>query len=253
MSKNCRLPDYTEYHFQPKEGLLYMLEGILIVAAVGCFFYHSWIACLCLAPVLFLFLKEKKRELAKKRRQELSGQFKDMVLALAANQKAGYSIENAVREAYRDMEMLYGEEGMICVEIRYIIAGLENNVVLEKLIYSLGMRSGLPDILQFADIFAIAKRSGGNMTDILTKTAVMIEQKTDTDKEIQLMLGARKTEQKIMNLIPFFMILYIDLTSPGFFRVMYETVLGRLVMSACLAAYLLSLFLAARILNIRIG
>ncbi len=66
MSKNCRLPDYTEYHFQPKEGLLYMLEGILIVAAVGCFFYHSWIACLCLAPVLFLFLKEKKRELAKK-------------------------------------------------------------------------------------------------------------------------------------------------------------------------------------------
>ena len=252
MSKNCRLPDYTEYHFQQKEGLLYMLEGILIVAAVGCFFYHSWIACLCLAPVLFLFLKEKKRELAKKRRQELSGQFKDMVLALAANQKAGYSIENAVREAYRDMEMLYGEEGMICVEIRYIIAGLENNVVLEKLIYSLGMRSGLPDILQFADIFAIAKRSGGNMTDILTKTAVMIEQKTDTDKEIQLMLGARKTEQKIMNLVPFLIIFYVGGTSRGFFDVLYHNVIGIVIMTVCLGFYGAAYLLSRRIVEIEV-
>lgn len=231
---------------------MYMLEGLLIVTATGYFFYHSWIACLCLLPVLFFFLKEKKRELAKKRRQELSGQFKDFILAIAANQKAGYSIENAIRESYRDMEMLYGAESMICVEIRYIMAGLENNTALEKLIYSLGMRSGLQDVLQFADVFAIAKRGGGNMTDILAKTAAVIEQKTYTDKEIQLMISARKTEQKIMNLVPFLIIFYVGGTSRGFFDVLYNNVIGIVIMTVCLGFYGAAFLLSRRIVDIEV-
>ena len=51
------------------------------------------------------------------------------------------------------------------------------------------------------------------------------------------MLASRIFEQKIMNLIPFLIVLYIDLTSPGFFSVMYRTWMGRGVMTMCLAAY----------------
>ena len=198
MSRNYGLPDYSEYHLQGKEGTFYVLEGAAVIAMIGYFFYHSWIACLALIPGLLLFLKDKKKELSKKRRQELGIQFKDMILSVAANQKAGYSIENAFRESYRDMEMLYGAKALICKEIRHIMAGLDNNMVLEKLLYDLGTRSHEPDIMQFADVFYIAKRSGGNMTDILAKTASVIEQKMETDKEIQLMISAKKMEQKIM-------------------------------------------------------
>ena len=252
MSKNYSPPDYGEYRFRPKEWLLYVSEGILLVAVVGYFFYRSWIACLCLAPVLFLFLREKKKELAKKRRQELSMQFKDLILAVAANQKAGYSIENAFRESYRDMEMLYGAEGIICLEMRYIMTGLDNNVVLEKLIYSLGLRSSLPDIIQFADVFFIAKRSGGNMTDILAKTAAVIEQKTETDKEIQLMISSRKMEQKIMNMVPFLIIFYVGSTSKGFFDVLYHNVLGIVIMTVCLGFYVAAYLLSERIVDIEV-
>lgn len=252
MSKNCGLPDYSNYRFRTKEGVLYVLEGMLLVAAIGYFFYRSWVACLCLFPVLLLFMKEKRKDLARQRRQELSIQFKDMILAVAANQKAGYSIENAFRESYRDMEMLYGAEGVICVEIRYIIAGLDNNVVLEKLLYSLGMRSSLPDIMQFADVFYIAKRSGGNMTDILAKTAAVIEQKTETDKEIQLMVSAKKMEQRIMNVIPFLIIFYIGSTSRGFFDVLYHNVIGIIVMTACLGFYMAAYLMSKRIVDIEV-
>lgn len=252
MSKNCRPPDYGEYRFQPKEYLLYVSEGILLVAMAGYFFYRSWIACLCLAPVLFLFLREKKKELARKRRQELGVQFKDMILAVAANQKAGYSIENAFRESYKDMEMLYGAEGIICLEMRYIIAGLDNNVVLEKLLYSLGLRSSLPDIVQFADVFFIAKRSGGNMTDILSKTAAVIEQKTETDKEIQLMISSKKLEQKIMNMVPFLIIFYVGSTSRGFFDVLYHNVIGIIIMTVCLGFYGAAYLLSGRIVDIEV-
>lgn len=253
MWKSYRLPDYSKYRFQAKEYVLYVSEGVLVAAAAGYFFYHSWVACLLLlAPVLFFFLKEKKGELARKQRQELSIQFKDLILAVAANQKAGYSIENAFRESYRDMEMLYGAKGMICMEVKYLIAGLDNNVVLEKLLYNLGMRSSLPDIVQFADVFLIAKRSGGNMTEILSKTAAVVEQKTETDKEIQLMISSKKMEQKIMNLVPFLIIFYIGSTSKGFFDVLYHNVIGVTVMTVCLGFYLAAYMLSRRIVDIEV-
>lgn len=252
MSKNYNPPDYSEYRLQGREGFLYVLEGMAAVALIGYFFYRSLIACLFLTPVFFLFIREKKKELAKKQRQELGIQFKDMVLSVAASQKAGYSIENAFRESYRDMEMLYGAKGLICVEIRHIVAGLENNVVLEKLLYNLGLRSHEPDIMQFADVFYIAKRNGGNMTDILAKTAEVIEQKIETDKEIQLLIGAKKMEQKIMNAVPFLIIFYVSSTSRGFFDVLYHNPVGVAVMTVCLAFYGAAYRLSKRIVEIEV-
>ena len=252
MSKSYRLPDYAEYRFSLKEGAIAVWEGMFLVAVIGYFFYRSWLACICLFPVFVLFMKEKKKELAKKRRQELSLQFKDLVLALSANVKAGYSIENALRESYRDVELLYGADSLICQEVRHMLRGLENNVVLEKLLYELGVRSRLPDIMQFADVFLIAKRSGGNLTEILEKTAGVIEQKAETDKEIQLMISAKKMEQKIMNMVPFLIIFYIGTTSRGFFDVLYHNLVGVAVMTACLLFYGAAYLLSRRIVEIEV-
>ena len=84
MSKNYNLPDYIEHHFTMKEGLLTCLEGAVLVGMIGYFFYRSFIACVLLFPVFVLFVRERKKDLAKKCRQELSVQFKDLVLALSA-------------------------------------------------------------------------------------------------------------------------------------------------------------------------
>lgn len=244
MSKNYSPPDYAEYRFSLRQGTLACLEGAALVAMIGYFFYQSWVACLFLSPVFVFFIKEKKKDEAKKRRQELSLQFKDLVLALSANMKAGYSVENALRESCRDMELLYGGDSHICKEMEHMLRGLSNNVVLERLLYDLGARSHVPDIMQFADVFLIAKRSGGNLTEILEKTAEVIEQKIETDREIQLMISSKKLEQKIMNMVPFLIIFYIGSTSKGFFDVLYHNVVGIAVMSVCLlfygAAYLFS-------------
>lgn len=252
MSKNYSPLDYNEYRFKAKEHILYTAEGLLIEALIGYFFYRSWIACIGLLPIVFLFLQRKKRELARKQRQDLSVQFKDLILSVSANQKAGYSIENAFRESYRDMAMLYGEGSIICTELRHILTGLDNNIVLEQLLYGLGMRSGLSDVVQFADVFLIAKRNGGNMTDILAKTAAVIEQKTETDKEIQLMIGAKKMEQKIMNMVPFLIIFYISSTSKGFFDVLYHNLIGVIIMTVCLGFYLAAYLLSGRIVDIEV-
>ena len=244
--------DYGDYVLNGRELLFYSAEGMLLIGIFAYFFYRSIWAYLPLLPALLLFLKGKKKELAGKRRRALQMQFKDAVLSVSANQKAGYSVENAFKEAYRDMKMLYGEESPICRELYSIGKGLENNIVLEKLLYDFGCRSRLQDIMQFAEIFLIAKRNGGSMTEILSVTADTIEQKTAVDKEIEVLLSSRKMEQKIMNAVPFFIIFYISLTSGGFFDVLYHNPAGILIMTACLAVYLAAYFISGKIVAIEV-
>lgn len=106
---------------------------------------------------------------------------------------------------------------MITEEFSYMEAGVRMNRPVELLLADMGRRSGIQDVDQFARVFAAAKRSGGELTDIISQTAGIIRDKIQVQEEIHTLTAARVFEQKIMNGIPFGIILYIDFTSPGFF------------------------------------
>lgn len=175
-----------------------------------------------------------------------------MILSVSANLKAGYSIENAFGEAYQDMVMLYGREGLISRELQYMLQGLHNNLVLEDMLYAFSMRSGLDDIKDFSEIFRIAKRSGGDINGIIRNTANTISEKIQVKREIDTIIRAREFEQKIMNLIPFFIILYIDVTSKGFLTPLYRDIKGKMVMTACLLVYGVSVCLSEKLVKIEV-
>ncbi len=235
-----------------KEKIKCILEGTAIMVLFSWFFYHSFLALPFLLPVNLLYQKEKRKFLRKKRKKETAVQFKDAIMAVSVSQKAGYSVENAFKQSYSDMVLLYGKESIICKEWQAIISGLKNNVPIEKLLYDFGKRSGAEDIIEFAQIFSIAKRSGGNMTEIIERSASIVEEKVETEKEIQVVISARRMEQKIMNIVPFGILLYVGTTSKGFFDVLYKNAAGVTVMTVCLIVYLGAVYLSNRIVDIEV-
>ena len=60
----------------------------------------------------------------------------------------------------------------------------------------------------------------------------MLGDKIDVKKEIEATLAAKKAEQMIMSLMPAGIILYLQLTSPGFLEVLYGNAFGVCAMSA---------------------
>ena len=172
--------------------------------------------------------------------------------SVCANLKAGYSVENAFRESLSDIRLLYGEQCCMAAELTYIVQGLANHVSLEELLLSLGERSKVSDIREFGEVFAIAKRNGGNMTDTIMKTAFVIGRKMEIDREIEVLLSAKRMEQQIMNVVPFAIILYISFTSPGFFDVLYHNAAGVCIMTVCLLVYFVAYRLSAKIMDISV-
>ena len=122
-------------------------------------------------------------------------------------------------------------------EFRSMVSQLQMNQNLEDLLQSLAIRSGIEDIRNFAEIFAVSKRSGGNLIAIIRNTVQSISQKNETRKEIQVVLSAKKMEQNMMSVIPCLILFYVQTVSPGFLDSMYHNAAGVFIMSVSLMVY----------------
>lgn len=165
---------------------------------------------------------------------------------------AGYSIENAFLEAEKELTHLLGSQADMCVELRYINQQVRLNVPVEKLIQNLAERSGVEEILNFGQVFGYARRSGSDFPRILKDTTDRITRKVELEQELQALVAAKRLEQKIMNVIPMGILLFVEMTSPGFLEIMYTSLFGRVIMTIFLLVYAGAYFLSEKLVNIKV-
>ena len=119
------------------------------------------------------------------------------------------------------------------------------------MLFRSGERSGLEDIHSLAEVFSIAKRSGGNLINILKYTETLFIQKETIKNEIQTMITGKKLEILIMSMIPAGMISYLSISSPGFLEPLYHNFIGVMIMTGCLILNIIACELANHFMDIR--
>lgn len=244
--------NYEEYHLSMKEeaeclGMAAVLTGI----AAWVLYQSLWGSFLILIvfPLCRICYREEKKE---KRKQVLLLEFKEAMQSVAASLLSGYSIENAWQEAEKELRELYGEEGFMAEEMRRMNSGILMNQPIEQLLYQFALRTSCEDILEFAEVFRFAKRSGGNFGKIIQNTIFHIGEKIETEREIQTMMAGRRMEQRIMNVVPVGLLAYLNVTSKEFLEPLYGNLFGVCVMSVAFLAYLGALMLARKMTQIKI-
>lgn len=257
--KSLQLPDWYSHRrlkelFQKpqKEDIPSIVAGVLILMTISYLFYHSILVTVFLAPLLVPFVEKMRKERITRQNHEIGQQFKDVLISVATSQKAGYALENAFAVSYKDMKKLYGEQSPICKELRRVCKGLRNNIVLEDLLFEMGERTQNSYIREFANVFAVAKRSGGNITQMLEETVSQISTQTDVEKEIDVMISAGKMEARIMEIVPFAIMAYVGIMNPGFFDSLYGNFAGIAIMTVCLAVYLAAYTVIEKIIDIKV-
>ena len=243
---------YKTYEMNLLEKVCCIGKGCVLLGVVSYLFYQSIAAFFFLLPFLYFYMRKEKLRLMKKRRQILQREFKEGIEALQAALDTGYSIENAFSEACRDLKMIYPEGSYITMEFGRIVQGIRMNKTVEDMLVDFGERSGLDEIQNFAEIFTIAKKSGGDMILIIQSTVQTIREKIEVQGEIETMMSGKRFEQRIMNLIPFGILLYVKFTSGQMMEVLYGNFLGVFIMTGCLGMYLLAVWLAQRIVSVEV-
>ena len=244
--------DYRRYPIGAREGLWCLLVGVAQTALIAWLFYRSVWGMLLFPAVVLWYLGRYRRERLQKWQERLLNEFKDAMQAVSSALLAGYSMENAWREAEKELEELHGSTSLMLVEVHQINAGIEMNEPLEKLLADFGARSGCEDIESFAEVFSFAKRSGGDFVKIIRTTVQKLVGKIEVEREIATVLAGKKLEGRVMSAMPITILAYMAFSSGDFLDVLYGNTAGILIMSAALAVYAVAMGLSGHILDIQV-
>lgn len=222
---------------------------MLLACLINTIFYRNLLAVLFFSSLSIVVPLIMKQTLCRKRKNQLGSQFKDAIMALSSALQAGYSAENAWREAWQEMICIYGEEGLITREFAAMVKAISVNETPEQVLEEFAERSGLEEIRSFSQVFRLAKRSSGDLVSIIDSTSRTISEKLRVREEIVTVTTARQLEQTIMSFIPAAIILYLRLAFIGFLDVLYEGIFGRVVMTVCLLIYGTAVLLGRRMVR----
>jgi tight adherence protein B len=250
---NLSLDDYNTYVMTYPERALNTAVAAGVIFAVAYVFYHHPIISALPTPLALCYPKIKSAKIAGIRKRELNLQFKEALYSLASSISAGKSVEKAFKDVIKDLAVIYpNPETLIIREFTAIAGKIEMNETIESALADLARRSHDEDIKNFADVFITGKRSGGNMAEIIRNTAAVINDKLRIKEEINTLLTERKLEQQVLNIMPVALILLLTWSTGDYMTPVFETALGRLIMTIALVLLALSYFIARKITDIEV-
>ena len=229
-----------------------VLKATAATAVMSYVFYDSLIPAPLLLPVWMIYMRDWHDDISRKKEQELRQQFRDSIQVMASALKAGYSVENAIREAGKDISPVYSEETRIRKEFERMERQTDMNMSAEEVLKGFAERTGQEDIENFVNVFAAAKKSGGDSIAVIRDAVKIISGKIDTEKEIQTMIASKKMEFDIMCAVPFAIILYMKLTFGEFLNVLYGNMAGAAIMSLCIFVYMGAYVYGRKIIRIEV-
>ena len=79
------------------------------------------------------------------------------------------------------------------------------------------------------------------------EAADMIGKQISLKQEMLVAVSGRLFEQRIMGVIPFLLVCYVEIGNRGFFDVLYHNLTGVCIMTVCLVVYLVSQLISIKI------
>jgi len=229
-----------------------ILLGSLMTIVLGTLFYRSLAAIFLLSPLAYFYAKRRIKGLIKEQKWRLNVEFRDGIAALSAALEAGYSAENAFSEACQDLKKTGYENSLILKEFQYIVNQISVNTSVERALMEFGERTGIDDIISFSNVFCAAKRTGGDLIHVIAISSRVISDKIEVKRDIRTLLAAKKLEASIMKAVPLLIMLYLTLSSPGFLDPLYHNILGIIIMTVFLIAYLAAILVIDKIIDIEV-
>ena len=237
--------------YQP-EGVCPGDNGKLLVFLIAMLFYSRLWMMAVLFPLGMKYYERMICQVEEKGKRRFERQFQDALQSLEAQLNVGYSMENAIKEVQRDLQIMYDRHTLIVWEFTYMVRQLNLNVTAEAAWKDFAARVALPEVDTFVTVFSLAKRSGGDSILIIKNAVRQLGDKAEVKREIDTVITAKKMEFQIMSVIPLGIIGYMRLSFPEFMAGLYGNLPGAAFMSICLGAYIAAWRLGCKIVEIEV-
>lgn len=241
-----------QYRRSRVDWIITILCGIGLGTILGVLFYRHIAGCLalCLFLPLYIRLDMKRRE--ERYREELAEQFQASLEGMTGALQAGYSLERAVPYAAQQLTSQYPEKAPMVSALKEVSSRIGMGETAEQAFEWLAEEIDLAEIDEFVLVLTTAKRTGGNLIQVMLHTTDCLAMKRDVSREINTLIAGKRLEANLMNLLPPGILCYLWVSLPDLVGPLYGNLQGVLFMSVMLAAYGGSYIWTQKILQLKV-
>ncbi|GIQ68252.1 type II secretion system F family protein [Xylanibacillus composti] len=244
------MKDYRSYPLQLWEWAGVLAIGGIAAISAGLLFFDAWLAAFLFLPALWLMPRWYSNWRQRQIQDSLASQFQQMLDVMATALSAGRSVESALQETYNDLQLLYrNPQTPIVREVKVMVGRLAVGDTAERVLRDFATRTGIEEIREFAEVFGICKRSGGNLIEVARRAAYAISERIRVSQEIQVLIAQKKLEARMLALAPIVFVGLLRAASPDYMAPLYSGI-GWMVMAGALALIALAVVLMIRITRI---
>ena len=252
--KNYLTPDakvYFQYDLGKGERILTFIIGFVIGVVVGYIFYGLPFVSLLLGIGVGVFLVPlRRKQVINKQIVTLKKQFKSLLESISTSIGAGRNVIDSFANALTDMKEQYSDEAYIVKETGIILSGLNNNINIEDLLRDMAERSGIDDIMTFADVFDTCYRKGGDIKEVIASTYNIINDKIEIEMEIKTMIASAKAELSMMCAMPVVFVFVLNMMGSNITG--RGTTSGYIATTVSLAIFIAAYFLGRKLMSIKL-
>ncbi len=170
----------------------------------------------------------------------------DAIDLMSRGLRAGHSVSAAIEMVSQEVADPTGSEFRKTFEQQNF--GLPFREALEDL----ARRIPLPDLQFMVTAILVQKETGGNLAEILDKTANVIRERSRLKGQLQVYTAQGRLTSWILGLLPFIMFVLLSLVNPGYTRILIEDPLGQRLVMVGLALMALGFYVIRRIVDIKV-
>ena len=230
-------------------GRFYMLSALVALGAAGGYLatgFWPWGALLVAPPVGFFLPRWVLGFLAKRRKQQFTGQFADAVDVIVRGVKSGLPIGECLKIiAQESPEPMAGEFVRITESQRL---GLSIDEAVARALE----RMPTPELKFFAIVMNIQQQTGGNLAETLSNLSTVLRDRKKMRDKVRAVSSEAKWTAIIIGSLPFIVCGALILTNPEYITLLFTDSWGHLMVAASLISMVSGALIMKKMVNFEI-
>jgi len=235
------------YLRSPVKGVQVLVgQALLTLACTSVALYLGEWLWLLLVPAFVISPKLFIGSATARRTAKIEEQIEPWINAVANALKASPSLGEAICSTTTLVP------SPISQELDVLVQEYELGTPLDQALENLGERIESKTLAGMVTALKIARRSGGNLTDMLETAATSLREFARLEGVVRTKTAEGKAQAFVIGLIPVPMILAIRQIDPHFFDPLFHSFLGQLIIAGALALWATAIVAARKILDVDI-
>ncbi len=228
------------------QTLLMMISLLLFSVVLGAAMHLPvWVTVLLMAVILggVIYLLKFKYE---KRVKIIEKQLPDALDLMVRAQQSGHAFISALQITASESHASIG------LELRKVFDEINLGMSVQTAMNHLASRINSKEIRYFVVAVLIQNETGGNLAEVLRKTATLIRERQKIDGVVRVLSAEGRISAWILSLMPFVLAFLLYFINPDFISALWKNPMGLTMSGVSLCLMLTGIFWMSRLVQIRV-